>query len=227
MRAGRHYEQRGAGSGGRTSRLAPVSARLVVLASGDRQHAAGGARRGRDRRALGARWSRSAPTGPAAWRWRGPRRRACRPSSCALADFPDRAAWDAGAGRARSAGWRAGPGGLRRLHADRRRRSVVRRFRIVNTHPRCCRTSPARTRSGTRWRRGADHRRDRALGRRRASTPARCSRSGRCDVLPGDDEDSLRERIQAVEKPLLRRDHPPAAEGAPHREEGLDPMTPR
>jgi phosphoribosylaminoimidazolecarboxamide formyltransferase/IMP cyclohydrolase len=117
-----------------------------------------------------------------------------------LADFPDRAAWNAAFASAIA---RAEPdlvvcAGFMRVFAP----SVVRRFRIVNTHPSLLPDFPGAhpirdvlaaavpiTGVTIHW---VDDGVD--TGPVLAQQPV--------EVRPGDDEDSLRERIQAVEKPL-------------------------
>jgi formyltetrahydrofolate-dependent phosphoribosylglycinamide formyltransferase len=118
----------------------------------------------------------------------------------ALRDFPDRAAWNSALAEAIAvhrpdlvvlAGF------MRLLGPD-----VVRRFRIVNTHPALLPAFP-----------GAHAIRD-ALAAGVATTGASVHwvdegidtgpviAQVEVDVLAGDDEESLKERIQAAEKPL-------------------------
>src|SRR5215218_9682157 len=118
----------------------------------------------------------------------------------ALADFPDRDAWNAELADALAA-WQPDLvvlAGFMRVLAP----SVVRRFRIVNTHPSLLPDFP-----------GAHAVRD-ALEAAVPTTgvtihwvddgvdtgPVLAQEP--VEIRPGDDEDSLRERIQAVEKPL-------------------------
>lgn len=120
--------------------------------------------------------------------------------ACALADFPDREAWDAALAEAAAA---HRPdlvvcAGFMRVLAP----ATVRRFSIVNTHPSLLPAFP-----------GAHGVRD-ALAASVPTTGVTIHRvddgvdtgpvlaQAVVDVRPDDDEDSLRARIQAVEKPL-------------------------
>lgn len=118
----------------------------------------------------------------------------------ALADFPDRAAWNAAladAIAARRPDLVVLAGFMRVLGPD-----VVRRFRIVNTHPALLPAFP-----------GAHAIRDAlAAGATRTGVTVHWVDEGidtgpiitqvAVPIEPGDDEDSLRQRVQAAEKAL-------------------------
>ena len=130
------------------------------------------------------------------------RRRGIPTFTCAVADHPDRAAWD----RALAAELGAFEpdlvvsAGFMKLVGP----AVLDAFggRLINTHPALLPAFRARTPSATRWPRGVRHRRDGARGRRR-----RRHRAGPHPAAgrrpPGDDEARLHERIKAVERELL------------------------
>ena len=143
--------------------------------------------------------SRWGPTGRASPASTAPPPRASRPS-CRVEDHADWSAWDealAGLIGVHRPKLVVSAGFMKLLGPK-----VLGAHTVINTHPRCCRPSRARTRCATPWptaRRSPVH----GPRRRRGVDTGPVIAQTAVDVRDDDTEESLHERIKAVERAML------------------------